>query len=26
MLGGLIKSNLAERIYEPQAEYGCDYD
>ena len=26
MLVGLIKSNSADRIYESQAEYGCDYD
>ncbi|MBL7225747.1 MAG: four helix bundle protein [Desulfobacteraceae bacterium] len=26
MLVGLIKSNSADRIYEAQAEYGCDYD
>ncbi len=26
MLVGLIKSNSADRIYESQAAYGCDYD
>jgi len=26
LLVGLIKSNSANRIYESQAEYGCDYD
>ena len=24
MLVGLIKSNSADRVYESQAEYGCD--